>query len=337
MSRRSSAVLALLVLVASGLAGLPTVRIKDIASIRGARANQLLGIGIVTGLSGKGDSPTLALTKSSVANLLSHFGIEVSAQDIKSKNCAIVTVSLEVPPFVRPGDRIDVTVASIQDARSLEGGVLLQTALQASNGQVYAVAQGRIVIPQANENVKTVGRIPSGAIVERDIQSQFLTGAIVQIVLRTPDFVTSSAVAKAIAGAFKDVIVTSRDAALIEVTMPADRASDPVGFIAELESITVTPDLPGKVVIDSSSGVIIIGDKVKIGKVLVSYKRMTVTVNPFGGGPQEKPDSFVINDTTTVDEFVATLKDVGLGTDAIIGILQAIEKAGALFGELVIM
>jgi flagellar P-ring protein FlgI len=317
---------------------LPQVRIKDIASIRGARENQLLGIGIVTGLSGKGDSPTLSLTKNTVSNLLSHFGIEVNPADIKSKNVAIVTVSVDVPPFVKPGDRIDVTAASIQDARSLEGGVLLQTALQAGNGQVYAVAQGKISVPPGNDTIKTTGRILSGAIIEREIQSEFVSGNIVQIVLRTPDFITSSTVAKAISAAIAGGKVTSRDAALIEVAIPEDRSSDPVAFIAEIENISITPDIPGKVVIDSASGIVIIGDKVKIGKVLVSYKKMTVRVNPFGAGEnQSNPDTFTLGDNATVDDLVATLKGAGLNTDAIIGILQAIEKAGALFGELVIM
>jgi flagellar P-ring protein precursor FlgI len=337
MLRRISFMLAITLCIAAILDAVPTVRIKDIASIRGARENQLVGIGLVTGLSGRGDSPNLNLLKNTVANLLSHFGIEVNPADIKSRNCAIVTVSVDVPAFVRPGDRIDVIVASIQDARSLEGGVLLQTNLQAGNGQIYAVAQGRILVSQTNENSKTTGRIPSGAIVEREIQSEYLTGNLVSIVLRTPDFVTSTAVSKAISAAFSGITVASRDAALIEVTIPADRAQDPVAFIAALESLTVVPDVSGKVVIDSASGVIIIGDKVKIGKVLVSYKKMTVKVDPYGNSGNDKPDSFVINDTTTVEDFVSTLREVGLTADAIIGILQAIEKAGALFGELVIM
>ncbi len=337
MSRRISLVIALAVLVFTELAALPSVRIKDIASIRGARENQLVGIGLVTGLSGKGDSPSLNLLKNTVANLISHFGIEVNPADVRSRNCAIVTVSLDVPAFVQAGDRIDVTVASVQDARSLEGGVLLQTALQAGNGQVYAVAQGNILVSRTNESVKTVGRIPSGAIVEREIRSEYLAGNTVAIVLRTPDFVTASAVTRAITGAFGGITVASRDAALIEVTIPAERIRDPVSFIAELESISVTPDVPGKVVIDSASGIIIIGDKVKIGKVFVSYKKMTVNVGRFGAASDNAPDSFVLNDTTTVDELVKSLTDVGLTTDAIIGILQAIEKAGALFGELVIM
>jgi flagellar P-ring protein precursor FlgI len=316
---------------------LPTVRIKDIAYLSGIRDNQLSGIGIATGLAGKGDSSGSPLLKQSLSNLLSSFGIEVGPDEVKSKNCAVVMVTVELPPFVRPGDRVNATISSIGDARSLEGGILLQTNLQAANGRVYAVAQGRIVIPKTSNVIETVGTITGGGIVEREIISVYAEDGKISIVLRNPDFVTASKVAQVITEAFGAIQVKSKDAALIEVTIPQERQGDPVNFIAEIESLTLVPDISGKVVIDPNSGVIIIGENVKVGKVAVSYREISIAVGSFYGGTGESGDKFVIEDTTTVNDLVDVLKTVGLKTDIIIGILQAIERAGALFGTLIIM
>jgi flagellar P-ring protein precursor FlgI len=324
-------------LAAAVCSAAPTVRIKDIATIRGIRSNQMLGLGLLTGLSGKGDSSNSTLLKSSLSALISNFGVSVSPQDIRSRNCAVVMVSAELPPFSRAGDSIDVTVSSIGDARDLDGGILLQTNLQAANGQVYAVAQGRVISTADPGGVRTVGSIPAGAIVERESVSEYVDDNRVSVVLRNPDFVTASAVRQAVEAAFQGIQVTSRDPSLIDIQIPDDRRANPVAFLAQLEALTLTPDSAGRVVINSANGVIVMGDKVRIGKVAVSYRNTRVSV----GGPQrgsaEQPELFVLGDTTTVDDFVSLLKSVGLKTDAIIGILQAVEKAGALFGSLVIM
>ncbi len=317
----------------------PVVRIKDIATVQGIRGNQLLGLGLVTGLDGKGDSSSSALLRSSLSSLVSSFGVTLAPQDVRSRNAAVVMVSAELPGFSRAGDRIDVTVSSIGDARDLDGGVLLQANLQAANGQVYAVAQGRILTSVDPNGAKTVGTISQGAIVERDVVSQFLTNNVISVVLRNPDFVTAAAVQKAIQGAFAGAQVTSRDASLIQVQLPEANRNDPVGFLAQLEALTVTPDSEGRVVINASNGVIVMGEKVRIGKVAVSYRAARVSV---GGGTSTSggatpQDVFVIGETTTVDDFVAALKAVGLKADTIIGVLQAVEKAGALFGNLVVM
>jgi flagellar P-ring protein precursor FlgI len=176
-----------------------------------------------------------------------------------------------------------------------------------------------------------------GAIVEKEVVSQFLENGLVSIVLRSPDFVTASAMQKAIETAFPGISVSSRDASLIEVKMPEDRRSNAVGFLAQLEALTVIPDAAGRVVISAANGVIVMGEKVRIGKVAVSYKSAKVSVGISPRDAIDKPDLFVIGDTTTVDEFVSTLKTVGLKTDVIIGVLQAIEKAGALYGSLLVM
>lgn len=324
-------------LAAAFASAAPTVRIKDIAYVRGLRANQVLGIGLVTGLSGKGDSSNSGLLKSSLSTLVSNFGFSVSPQDIKSRNCAVVTVSAELPAFSRVGDPIDVTVSSIGDARDLDGGVLLQANLQAANGLVYAVAQGKVITTADTAGAKTVGTIPMGGIIEREVLSQYVSENMVSLVLRTPDFVTAAAVQNAVTAAFPDIKATSPDPSMVQIQIPAASRANPVAFLAQLEALTLTPDSSGKVVINSMNGVVVIGDKVRIGKVAVSYKNTKISVGVTSYSATNQPDLFVVGDTTTVDDFVTALKSVGLKADAIIGILQAVEKAGALFGTLVVM
>ena len=314
----------------------PVVRIKDIASIQGVRANQMLGLGLVSGLNGQGDSSSAPLLRSTVSSLVASFGVSLSPQDVRSKNAAVVMVSAELPAFARSGDRIDVVVSSIGDARNLDGGVLLQTNLQAANGQVYAVAQGRVRTSPDAAAAKTVGIVTQGAIVEKEVVSRYQANNTVSIILRNPDFVTANAVQKAISAAFSGITVASRDPSLIAVQIPQASQADPVGFLAQLEALTVTPDSVSRVVIDSQSGVIVMGEKVRIGKVAVSYRSTRVTVGAATGGAANTPDAFVIGDTTTVDDFVSALKNVGLKADVVIGVLEAVDKAGALFGTLVV-
>ena len=314
----------------------PVVRIKDIATLQGVRENQLMGIGLVTGLAGRGDSSNSALLKKTLSNLMSGFGFEIEPDDITSKNCAVVMVSAEVPPFARPGERIDLNVSSLGDARSLESGILLQTNLQAANGRVYAVAQGKVLVVGASGAVKTVGRIPGGAIVEREVISEFVRDGRLSVVLRNPDFVTASTVATAIRENFQNAGVRTLDASLIEVQIPQDRRDDVVAFIGELESLTITPDVAGKVVVDSNSGVIIVGENVRIGKVAVSYESIQVTVGT-SVWDEESSQLFVMEETASVDDLIGTLRAVGVEAEVIIGIMQAIERAGALYGRLIVL
>jgi flagellar P-ring protein precursor FlgI len=347
----AAAVLAALLMAATAGAA-PTVRIKDIASIQGLRENQLVGIGLVTGLAGKGDSSNSTMLRNAIANLAANFGFRIDAEEVRSKNCAVVTVSCRVPPFAREGDTVDVLVSSIGDARSLEAGVLLQTPLQAANGQVYAVAHGKLLLTGSAAR-QNVGTISGGAVIEREILSRFVRDNTVSILLRSPDFVTASVLAEAIRGSFANITLRAADPSRIEVEIPESRREDPVGFVAELESIEVTPDPSGKVVIDSASGVIIFGERVRIGKVAVSYGEVSVNVGTTGaygfsaygifgaagsaGTGENEKQHFVFDETTTVEALVDTLRTIGLGTEAIIPIIQAMDKAGALFGKLVIM
>lgn len=341
--RRTAALAPLLLAAAVSAAAAPEVRIKDIASLRGLRANQVLGIGIVTGLAGKGDSQASGLLKTTLASLVSTFGVDVNAADVRSRNCAVVMVSAELPALAKAGDRIDATVSSIGDARDLSGGVLLQAALLAANGKTYAAAQGRIVGSSDGAAAQTVGIVPNGAMVEQDVTATFLADETVTVVLRNPDFVTASAVQRAVAAAFPGIQVATPDPSMVEVRIPREQAADPVSFIARIEALTVVPDTTARVVINSSSGIIVMGEQVRIGKVAVSYRSARVTVGAApvpslaGSGANAADPLFVVPESTTVDDFVTALKAVGLKTDVIIGILQAVEKAGALYGILVVM
>lgn len=329
--------LTLLFLTAVLLPAAPTVRIKDIAYLMGVRNNQLLGMGLVTGLSGKGDSQNSGLLRIVMANLLSNFDLTIDPAEVRSKNCAVVMVSAEIPPFLRPGDTVDLHVSSIGDAKSLEGGILLQTSLKAANGKVYAAAQGKIITSSDRDSTKTAGTITGGATMEREVQSSFVENNTVKIVLRNPDFVTANSLGEAVKKAFTDITVKPVDAALVEISVPQTEQADIVSFIARLESLPITPDVSGKVVIDPEADIIIIGENVRIGKVAVSYKQLNVDTGTAFTDEKGTPANFLFNETTSVEDLVNLFREVGLKAEVITGILQAIEKAGALYGTLIIM
>ena len=335
--RTRTLALCALALCAAIAAAAPQVRIKDIAELQGIRENQLLGVGLVTGLAGRGDSSGSALLQEAVSNLVSSFGLAIAPEQIRSRNAAVVMVSADLPPFVRPGERIDLSVASIGDARSLEGGVLLQANLRAANGQVYAVAQGRVSVARGPGVVATVGTVKNGAIVERQVLSAYVEENRLAFVLRRADFVTAAAVASAIRAALPELAVSTRDAARIEVVIP--EGEDVVALVGRIGTLTVSPDAAGRVVIDSQTGIVVMGENVRIGRVAVSYKSVDVAVgaSAFFADPEAKPSHFVLEETTSVEDFVSTLRNVGLETDVIIGILKALDQAGALYGTLVIM
>jgi flagellar P-ring protein precursor FlgI len=251
-----------------------------------------------------------------------------------SKNCDLVTVTADIPPFIRPGDRISVQVSSILDATNLQGGVLLQTPLKAANGNSYAVAQGVIPVTDKWGN-KTSAVLPAGAIVEREVLSDFRNNERVNVVLRFPDFATSFAVAEALSSMDENIEAVPLDASLVQVTMPEEMRENPVRFISMIEETTLTPSMSGKVVINPRSGVVVIGENVRIGKVAVSYKGDSISVGGFYDDRNQ--EQFTFPEYTTVDELVDVMQTVGLKTDVIIEVLQAIDKAGALFGELIIM
>jgi flagellar P-ring protein precursor FlgI len=341
----------------------PDVRLKDIAQVYGARGNQLIGYGLVVGLEGTGDSKGTLFTTQSVANMLQRFGISVPAGQMKVKNIAAVVVTADLPPFAKEGSRIDVTVSSIGDARSLQGGTLLQTPLMGADGNVYAVAQGPISVggfgassggSSQQKNHLTVGRIPAGAIVEREVPASVVKDNSVFITLNTPDFTTAARVASAIRQKFPQTIPRALDAATIRVDMSGEDREDVVTLIAALQEITVQPDAPARVVINERTGTVVLGGNVTLSPAAVAHGNLTVRIdakpqvsqpNPLSGGTTavttrrdvkltEQAERLVaLPEAVTVEQLVKALNALGVSPRDLMSILQALRAAGALHAE----
>ncbi len=263
------------------------VRIKDIAEIEGMRDNQLMGYGIVAGLNGTGDKDQAEFPVRSIVNMLTRMGVKVDRKDVKVKNVAAVIVTASLPPFAKPGNHIDVVVSSIGDAKSIQGGTLLQTPLWAADGKVYAVAQGPVSIGgfsaskgggKSQKNFPTVGRIPGGAIVERPVPFSFQNHPFVVFNLFSPDFTTASRVASVINTYLGENAAKPLDADTIRVTVPTPQRSQLVKFMASLENLEVTPDTPARVVFNERTGTVVIGQNVRISTVAVAHGNLTVTI-----------------------------------------------------------
>lgn len=342
----------------------PRVRLKDLGRMEGVRSNQLVGMGLVIGLQGTGDKGDLVTAM--LGNLTQNFGIVIGRDDLKSKNAAVVTVTCQLPPFARNGETIDVTVSAIGNSKSLEGGVLLQAPLKAANGSVYAVAQGPVSIggfsagasgSTVSKNISTTGRIPGGAIVERETRWNSGDGETIRFLLREPDFTTADRVAKALNDQFGSVALVS-DAGCVEIRIPQNYMGRTPHFIATLEKLEIRPDTIARVVVNERTGTVAMGGNVKISEVAVAHGNLTVTIATQKGVSQPQPfsqgetvtleQSLVtaeeesgslsrMESSATVDDVVKSLNTLGATPRDIITILQAIDRAGALHGELVIL
>lgn len=370
--RLLSIVLAILLVAPVGIAWAynsdqPTVRIKDITRVEGVRDNQLVGLGLVVGLNGTGDSRSSQANIQMVANMLERFNITVTADDLRLRNVAAVMVTADLPAFVRSGDRIDVTVSSLGDARSLQGGFLLMTPLQAPNGEVYAVAQGPVSIGGFNvrasgsgvqQNHTTVGRVVGGAIVERDAPGLVEWNGVIRLVLTQPDFTTAARIAQAINDMFLPDTALALDRSLVEVRVPDLFLANPVEFLAVVEELTVTPDQVARVIINERTGTIVIGHNVRIATVAVAHGNLSVRIESepvvsqppaFSEGTTEvvtetrltveegEGQLMVLPSGVTVQELVDALNAIGAGPRDIISILQAIKAAGSLYAELEVL
>jgi flagellar P-ring protein precursor FlgI len=342
----------------------PMTRVKDIATVEGVRENQLIGMGLVVGLQGTGDKGPMAMQM--MSNMTEQFGVTMDPKQIKSKNAAVVTVTCQLSPFVSPGQNTDVLVSAMGDAKSLEGGVLLQTPLKAANGRVYAVAQGPLTLggwsesgaaASAKKNVITVGRIPNGAIVEQGVEMNYAGNGVINLLLRNSDFTTAQRVAGAINQKFGAVAHAS-DPGRVSVNLPPSYANSPAAFVASIENMTVRPDAAAKVVVNERTGTIVMGGNVKIGNVSVAHGNLSVRVaegaavsqpSPFSDGrtvvtPQsdvtahedEQAQLVELPATSTVQDLTAAMNAVGVGPRDLIAVLQAMDEAGALHGALVI-
>lgn len=345
------------------------VRIKDIANIKGVRHNQLVGYGLIVGLNGTGDDDDLRYTIQSMAAMLEKMGVTVRAEDIESENVAAVMVTAELPPFARVGTQIDVIVSSIGDAENLQGGTLLFTPLKAADGQVYAIAQGPVSTGgfQAagnagggvQKNFPTVGRVPGGAIIEKEISINFNQKKILTFVLHQPDFTTASRMARAINAAVNDQIARTQDAGTIEVQVPQKYSGNVVELATLIENLGVTPDSISKVVINERTGTVIMGKNVRISTVAIAHGNLSIQIKerkdvsqplPLSRGGQTVvvPDSdvlveegskplFLVESGVSIGEVVRALNALGVSPRDLISIFQALKAAGALQAELEII
>nr|WP_274054941.1 flagellar basal body P-ring protein FlgI [Thalassomonas haliotis] len=341
-------------------------RIKDLADVAGVRSNQLVGYGLVVGLPGTGEQSPF--TEQSFKTMLSNFGITMPSNlKPKIKNVAAVAVHAELPAFTKPGQKIDITVSSMGSAQSLRGGTLIQTILMGIDGNAYAVAQGSLVVGGLGAegldgsrivmNTPTVGRIANGATVEREVKSPFSTGDHITFNLRNSDFTT----AKRLADTINELIAGSAraiDATSVRVNAPRD-AADRVGFLSVLENLEFEPDSPAaKVIVNSRTGTIVIGSDVRLLAAAITHGGITVTINEqqevsqpdaFSEGDtvtttssiidvrQDDSRMFVFNPGVTLDTLVRAINEVGAAPGDVMAILEALDQAGALRGELIII
>jgi flagellar P-ring protein FlgI len=344
-------------------------RIKDLADIKGVRQNQLVGYGLVVGLNGTGDSDNAIFTIQSFASMLERMGVTVRSQDIEVDNVAAVMVTTDLPAFARTGSRIDVLVSSIGDADNLQGGTLLFTPLKGADGQVYAIAQGPVSTggfvvgstsgSEVQKNFPTAGRVVNGAIIEKEIASDFNNRQSLTLNLHRADFTTASRVAQAINIAFYDQIAHTQDAGTIEVQVPEKYRGDTVALVTMIERLGVTPDTVSKVVINERTGTVIMGENVRISTIAIAHGNLSIEIKedqnvsqplPFSrsGRTVVTPESevlvhegknpiFLVESGVSIGEVVKALNALGVSPRDLIAIFQALKAAGALQAELEII
>lgn len=358
-------------LIASVLLSLPanaaTTRIKDIVNIEGVRDNALIGYGLVVGLNGTGDKLNNSpFTEQSLIAMLERLGVNVRGQNLNTGNVAAVMVTATLPAFSSQGSKIDVTVSTMGDAKSLQGGTLLVTPLLGADGDVYAVAQGPIAISgfvaagaaqTVTQNIPTRGRIAAGAMVEKEIDFRLTDLTTVRLALRNPDFTTARRIARAINGfTNSDMAIADNDATVV-LNKPAGYGGTIVDLITDIEQLPIQPDQIAKVVIDENSGTIVMGSEVRISTVAIAQGNLTIKINetpqvsqpnPFAEQGQtvvvprsdieinqgEEVKLAVLENGVTLQDLVTGLNKLGVGPRDIITILQAIKAAGALQAEI---
>ncbi len=354
----------------------PSERIKDVASVAGVRSNQLVGYGIVVGLNGSGDG-NVAATLQSMQSMVARFGMNIDPGSLSAKNAAAVMVTAELPAFSKPGQKIDITVATIGAAKSLVGGTLLMTPLVGADNETYAMAQGNLAVgglgvsgangSSVTVNVPTVGRIPGGATVERTVATPFDTMPALMLNLNTPDFSTAQRVVKAIDSVMGTGTASALDAATIQVTAPRD-INQRVSFMAAVQEIKVDQAAPpARVIVNSRTGTIVIGDGVFLTPAAVSHGSMTVritesqNVTPGQGGiatgqgavaqggqntttqnsqidvSQPKAKMFLFAPGVQLSKIVDAVNSVGASPSDLVAILEALKQAGALHADLIII
>ncbi|MDT3695828.1 MAG: flagellar basal body P-ring protein FlgI [Ignavibacterium sp.] len=343
-------------------------RIKDIATISGDNQEQVIGYGLVVGLAGTGDSYRTQFTMQSITSMLKRFGITVPQTDVKTRNVAAVMVTANLNSNYKPGAKFDVTVSSMGDATSLLGGTLLMTPLSGISGEVYAFAQGPLSIGgfdyrtstgnRVAKNHSLAGRVPQGGILKNTLNAPLTTNKIVSIYLRMPDITTSNNVAQSINAVFGDSAAIPIDASEIRVNVPNNRQNNYIGFLAELEALTVQTDYIAKVVLNERTGTVVAGTNVQIKPVSITHGSLNITIEnypivsqpgPFSSGTtavvnnlvpyavQDSTNTIAISGASNVQEVASALNSLKVSPKEIIAIFQALKEAGALIAELVII
>lgn len=344
------------------------VRIKDLVEFDGVRGNDLVGYGLVVGLNGTGDGlRNTPYTEEIMTNILERLGVNVTGEQFRPKNVAAVLVTATLPPFARNGGQVDVTVSAIGDAKSLLGGTLIMTPLNAADGQIYAVAQGAIIAggvaaegeaAKVVQGVPTSGVIPSGARVEREVAFNFSELQSLRLALREPDFTTAGRIEQAINAVYGRGAASMIDAGAVQLNISATKARSPAHALGRIENLTIEPEVRARVVVDQRSGTIVMGEDVRISNVAVSQGNLTLRVseapvavqpNPFAEGETvvlprtdtniaEEPGIGLaqIPEGTSLSEVVAGLNALGVAPRDMIDILKSIDAAGALHAQFVV-
>jgi len=349
------------------LDGVASTRLKDLVSIEGIRDNQLMGYGLVVGLNGTGDKRQTVFSTQTLTNLLARMGISVNPTAIQVRNVASVLVTANLPPFAQTGSRLDVAVSTIGDASNLQGGMLVLTPLKGADGQIYAVSQGSVItggfVAGRGGNTQTVnhpttGRIPNGAIIEKNAPS-VTPGTKVRLQLRQADFTTAARISAAINRKFAAgntmLVAHAENAGLIEVEAPAEYKARAVEFLSELENVRVEADRPARIVINERSGTIVMGKEVQIAPVSILHGGLTVEIQtgltvsqpePLSQGKtavtpdvkvsakQEKAKNIVLKKGASVEELVQAMLAIGSTPRDVIAILQNLKASGALDADL---
>lgn len=350
------------------------VRIKDLATVKGVRGNQLVGYGLVVGLNGTGDSGNSAFTTQGLANMLKNVGMTVDRNALKVKNVAGVMITATLPPFIKAGQTLDVTLSSLGDASSLQGGTLVATPLKGLNEEVYAIAQGPVSIggfktsgpvpDGSQENHLNVARIPDGATVEKEVPVSFGGKNELTLSLNAPDFTTVSRLTAAINTFLGGPFARAADGATVSVAVPSDYRQQEISLLAALENLDVTPDAIAKVVVDERTGTIVMGENVRISQLALSHgslsiqvfadpnqvigkemvgqvltdamvRQMTEELAAQNGNPNHKV--IKLSPGVTLGELVRALNSVGAAPRDLIAIFQAIKAAGAMQAELTVI
>lgn len=359
--------LGIIIIASSAMAADAQVKIKDIVDVEGVRGNDLVGYGLVIGLDGTGDSiRNSPYTEEALANVLERLGVNIQGSNFKPNNVAAVLVTASLPAFARTGSRIDINVSSIGDAKNLSGGTLIMTPLNAADGEVYAVAQGSILISGfkaegdgaiLTEGVPTSGAIPNGAIIEREIPFKFSSMTTLNLALRSPDFTTAGRIEDAINAKFERPIATLLDAGTVKLDL-SDVSQSTARVMSQIENYELTPVQKARVVVDQRSGTIVLSQNVKVSSVAIAQGNLSISIaetpvisqpNPFGYGDTiivprtdirvtdgQPGNVAIVEENVTLPDLVAGLNALGVSPREMIDILKSIKAAGALHADLII-